>query len=182
MAFDGHVDVRSFRTTPEGHFTSRLGLPEYADWRDESMSWKDACYIGDWSFLWERGFRGPDALRQPRRLLRTLVSNPDVVDVSRSLFQTGPAYDYVEIQRDQRGFAYTDTVIVDGMSFGILTSRGHNRYFRQMLALVLHVAHCGIGTEVTVVWATQAPAEGDPRNGGTGAVQERQPTCRFGAL
>jgi vanillate/3-O-methylgallate O-demethylase len=30
---------------------------------DESLSWKEACYIGDWSFLWERRFRGPDVLR-----------------------------------------------------------------------------------------------------------------------
>jgi vanillate/3-O-methylgallate O-demethylase len=27
---------------------------------DESMSWKENCYIGDWSFLWERWFKGPD--------------------------------------------------------------------------------------------------------------------------
>jgi vanillate/3-O-methylgallate O-demethylase len=57
------VDVRSMRTTPEGHFTSRWGLPEYTDWQDESMSWKQTCYLGDWSFLWTRRFRGPDVLR-----------------------------------------------------------------------------------------------------------------------
>jgi Glycine cleavage system T protein (aminomethyltransferase) len=51
------------RRTPEGYFTTRWGQPEYTDWRDESMSWKDACYIGDWSFLWERRFRGPDVLK-----------------------------------------------------------------------------------------------------------------------
>jgi vanillate/3-O-methylgallate O-demethylase len=51
------------RTTPAGYFTSRWGLPEYTDWIDESMSWKETCYIGDWSFLWERRFKGPDALR-----------------------------------------------------------------------------------------------------------------------
>src|SRR5918993_2133220 len=36
---------------------------EYTDWIDESMSWKETCYIGDWSFLWERRFKGPDALK-----------------------------------------------------------------------------------------------------------------------
>ncbi|HEY2651905.1 MAG TPA: hypothetical protein VGI50_08290 [Solirubrobacteraceae bacterium] len=51
------------RRTPEGYSTVRWGLPEYTDWLDESMSWKESCYIGDWSFLWERRFRGPDALR-----------------------------------------------------------------------------------------------------------------------
>ena len=30
---------------------------------DETNSWKEACYIGDWSFLWERWFEGPDALK-----------------------------------------------------------------------------------------------------------------------
>ncbi|MBX6329091.1 MAG: aminomethyl transferase family protein [Pseudolabrys sp.] len=51
------------RATPPGYFTVRWGLPEYTDWMDESLSWKEACYIGDWSFLWERRFRGPDVLR-----------------------------------------------------------------------------------------------------------------------
>lgn len=51
------------RKTPEGYFTSRWGLPEYTDWIDESMSWKETCAIGDWSFLWERRFKGPDALK-----------------------------------------------------------------------------------------------------------------------
>jgi vanillate/3-O-methylgallate O-demethylase len=57
------MDPRSMRNTPEGYFTSRWGLPEYTDWIDESMSWKKTCSIGDWSFLWERRFKGPDALR-----------------------------------------------------------------------------------------------------------------------
>ena len=53
------IDVRTMRSTPPGYFTVRWGLPEYTDWIDESMSWKETCYIGDWSFLWERRFRGP---------------------------------------------------------------------------------------------------------------------------
>ena len=57
------IDVASMRTTPPGYFTTRWGLPEYSDWRDESMSWKESCYIGDWSFLWERRFKGPDAIK-----------------------------------------------------------------------------------------------------------------------
>lgn len=57
------TDVRKMRRTPEGYFTVRWGQPEYTDWMDESMSWKEACYIGDWSFLWERRFRGPDVLK-----------------------------------------------------------------------------------------------------------------------
>ena len=57
------VTVENMRTTPEGYFTIRWGQPEYTDWIDESMSWKETCYIGDWSFLWERRFKGPDVLK-----------------------------------------------------------------------------------------------------------------------
>lgn len=57
------MNVQDMRKTPEGYFTSRWGQPEYTDWIDESMSWKQTCSIGDWSFLWERKFKGPDALR-----------------------------------------------------------------------------------------------------------------------
>jgi glycine cleavage system aminomethyltransferase T len=35
---------------------------EYTDWIDESMSWKDALYIGDWSPLAKMRVRGRDAL------------------------------------------------------------------------------------------------------------------------
>jgi len=54
---------KDMRKTPAGYFTSRWGLPEYSDWIDESMSWKQTCSIGDWSFLWERRFKGPDVLK-----------------------------------------------------------------------------------------------------------------------
>jgi vanillate/3-O-methylgallate O-demethylase len=57
------VDVKKMRTTPEGYFTTRWGLPEYTDWIDETNSWKETCYIGDWSFLWERRFKGRDLLK-----------------------------------------------------------------------------------------------------------------------
>lgn len=57
------MNVDDLRVTPEGYFTTRWGLPEYTDWIDESMSWKQTCSIGDWSFLWERRFTGPDAMR-----------------------------------------------------------------------------------------------------------------------
>ena len=39
------VPVTKMRTTPEGYFTVRWGLPEYTDWIDESMSWKETCYV-----------------------------------------------------------------------------------------------------------------------------------------
>ena len=39
------------------------GRLEYAGWMDEQMSWKQACYIGDWSWLDEFHVEGPDALK-----------------------------------------------------------------------------------------------------------------------
>ncbi|MCQ1839137.1 glycine cleavage T C-terminal barrel domain-containing protein [Neorhizobium galegae] len=57
------MNLQDLRRTPPGYFTSRWGQPEYTDWQDESLSWKETCYIGDWSFLWERRFKGPDVLK-----------------------------------------------------------------------------------------------------------------------
>ena len=51
------VRVEQMRTTPEGYFTVRWGQPEYTDWMDESMSWKETCYIGDWSSCGNVGSR-----------------------------------------------------------------------------------------------------------------------------
>jgi len=56
-------DMNQYRVTPPGYFVVRWGHPEYTDWMDESMSWKQNCYVGDWSFLWERWFRGPDVIK-----------------------------------------------------------------------------------------------------------------------
>ncbi|MGB3246101.1 MAG: hypothetical protein WBB25_16325 [Sulfitobacter sp.] len=36
---------------------------EYTDWIDESMSWKETCYIGDWSPLGKIRVRGREALK-----------------------------------------------------------------------------------------------------------------------
>ena len=35
---------------------------EFTDWIDESMSWKETCYIGDWSPLMKFSVKGPQAL------------------------------------------------------------------------------------------------------------------------
>ncbi|OZF26301.1 glycine cleavage system protein T [Rhodococcus sp. 14-2483-1-2] len=50
------------RTGPEVYAWSRFGQQEYTSWLDENVSWKQTCYIGDWSFLWQHWFRGPDVL------------------------------------------------------------------------------------------------------------------------
>ena len=55
--------IEQMREVLPGYYNIRFGEPEYTDWMDESTSWKQTCYIGDWSFLWQRWFRGPDALK-----------------------------------------------------------------------------------------------------------------------
>jgi vanillate/3-O-methylgallate O-demethylase len=55
--------VSSMRRPPQVYAWSRFGNPEYTDWLDESMSWKETCSLGNWSFLWQHRFTGPDAVR-----------------------------------------------------------------------------------------------------------------------
>lgn len=63
IGFHMSFTVDSMRTAPEAYAWSRFGQPEYTNWLDESLSWKTNCYIGDWSFLWQHRFSGPDVLR-----------------------------------------------------------------------------------------------------------------------
>lgn len=44
-------------------FGSAFEAYEFTDWIDESLSWKETCYIGDWSPLAKIKVKGPDALR-----------------------------------------------------------------------------------------------------------------------
>lgn len=55
--------VEAMRTPLKGYLTQIWGQPEYTGWIDEQMSWKQTCYIGDWSFLAELLVKGPDALK-----------------------------------------------------------------------------------------------------------------------
>jgi vanillate/3-O-methylgallate O-demethylase len=57
------------------------GLPEYSNWMDEQMSWKTACYVGDWSFLPALVVEGRDALML---LSRTTVNTFAKFDVGQA--------------------------------------------------------------------------------------------------
>jgi vanillate/3-O-methylgallate O-demethylase len=63
--------VQLLRTPVEGLIISFWNQPEYTDWIDEQLSWKKTCSLGDWSFLWERTYKGPDA----RKLLSDISVN-----------------------------------------------------------------------------------------------------------
>lgn len=106
----------------------------------------------------DHDFPGRDALArekaQPRRVIRTLEwDERDVADVYASLFTGGEPYQFMDIPRDQRGFAWFDRVLVDGTDVGVASSRGYSYAFRRMLSLaVVDVAHAALGTPVEVVW------------------------------
>jgi vanillate/3-O-methylgallate O-demethylase len=54
--------VQHLRVEP-GTYHPGWGGPEYTNWKDEQMSWKTSCYIGDWSFLYNLVVKGPEALK-----------------------------------------------------------------------------------------------------------------------
>jgi vanillate/3-O-methylgallate O-demethylase len=56
-------DPARLRRPLRRHFDDVYGAPEYTSWIDESLSWKESCYLGDWSFVQDRRYKGPDALR-----------------------------------------------------------------------------------------------------------------------
>ena len=60
------MTINDMRAVQPGYYNVRFGEAEYTDWMDESMSWKQTCYIGDWSFLWQRWFRGLVRVRPGR--------------------------------------------------------------------------------------------------------------------
>jgi vanillate/3-O-methylgallate O-demethylase len=54
-------DLRVFASISPIEYPSDRGANEYVGWRKEQMSWKETCYVGDWSFgqliwnLWVNG-------------------------------------------------------------------------------------------------------------------------------
>jgi len=115
------------------------------------LGWKNRIKF-DHDFIGRQALE--EEVARPRRVIRTLVWNPDdVVDVYASLYRAGNPYHYMEIPRDQRGFMYADKVTKNGKLVGIATSRGYSYYFRQMLSLCVIDLDCSEpGTEVLVVW------------------------------
>lgn len=54
---------RAFTATAPLEYPGAWAPLEYTGWKDEQMSWKTTCYIGDWSFVTQIRVIGPDALR-----------------------------------------------------------------------------------------------------------------------
>jgi len=56
-------EVINFLRNVEPGYNLGWGGPEYSGWQDEQMSWKNTCYIGDWSFLTDIEISGPEAMK-----------------------------------------------------------------------------------------------------------------------
>jgi vanillate/3-O-methylgallate O-demethylase len=54
--------IENLRSAPPIQLPGWGRVPEYSNWMDEQMSWKETCYVGDWSFLATFEVEGPDAL------------------------------------------------------------------------------------------------------------------------
>lgn len=55
------TDMQTYRTGLD--IAASWGKLEYSGWMDEGLSWKEDCYLGDWSYLDELRVKGPDALK-----------------------------------------------------------------------------------------------------------------------
>lgn len=57
------IKYRAFKSILPLEYPPMLGHLEYSGWKDEQLSWKQSCYIGDWSFVPQIRIKGPDAVR-----------------------------------------------------------------------------------------------------------------------
>lgn len=155
-------DMKEYRAEFEAAlpaFASTFNVAGSFEADDISAWYRSPVELG-WgrNIKFDHDFIGREALEaevsNPRRVIRTLVWNPDdVMKVFASLFQKGEHYAFMEMPRDQRGFMYADKVIVDGREVGVSTSRGYSYFFREMLSLcTLDISEAEIGSQVTVVW------------------------------
>lgn len=60
---DLDFSMKALRRPLKTHYGDAWGPPQFTNWVDESLSWKQTCYIGDWSFLPAIRFTGPDVLK-----------------------------------------------------------------------------------------------------------------------
>lgn len=81
-------------------FITAFGAWEYTNWVEESMSWKEACYIGDWSPMPTFLAKGPDALK----LFSVLGVN------SLAKFDIGQAKHFIQCNND--GKVITESILM----------------------------------------------------------------------
>jgi vanillate/3-O-methylgallate O-demethylase len=103
----------TYTWAPWGHW-------EYTDWIEESMSWHDTCYLGDWSFLTEVHVKGPDALK----LLSDLSVN------SYTKFDVGQAKHAIMCNKD--GY-----IIVEG----VVQRLGEEEFVAMTVSTITYIIH-----------------------------------------
>ncbi|MDF2050282.1 hypothetical protein [Arthrobacter sp. Cr_A7] len=115
-------------------------VPEYTNWIDESMSWKETCYIGDWSWLETIRYKGRDAIK--------LFADTSVNSVAK--FQIGQSKHVIHC--DDNGKIIEE---------GILTRTGEEEVIAHSTAWADYVARQG-GYDVTseVVGMTKFHVQG----------------------
>lgn len=64
--------VQALRKVPGTYHPGWEG-PEYTSWKDKQMSWKQTCYIGDWSFLYNLIVKGSDALKYGQEIYDAII-------------------------------------------------------------------------------------------------------------
>lgn len=94
-----HPVIDFLRSSPRTYHPG-WNQPEFTDWRDEQLSWKTTCYLGDWSFLWDARFTGPDALRLFRE---TGINSVEKFDIGQAKHL---------VQCDDEGKVITDGVLM----------------------------------------------------------------------
>lgn len=93
-------DLRVFASVKPFEYSADRGASETIGWRKEHMSWKKTCYVGDWSFVPQVRFTGPDVTR----LFSDLSTN------SFTTFANGAAKHC--IQCDERGKVVAEGVLL----------------------------------------------------------------------
>lgn len=97
---DGGTIVDELRSANRREDFGGRRAGEYTHWIEEQLSWKQTCYLGDWSFLANCRLEGPDALD----LLRDLSIN------SFADYPVGAGKHLV--QCDEDGYVVADGVLV----------------------------------------------------------------------
>ena len=115
---------------------------EYTNWRDEQRSWKETCYIGDWSFMPDLRVEGPDAKQLWQDLIVNSVEN----------FPIGKAKHAVAC--NEHGY-----VIGDGILFRAAEDRYHSQHLAAWPEFNATTRGYDVETEIhdTFIYQVQGP-------------------------
>lgn len=151
MAFVGaNFDMQGLSTALGGSYDSN-DLDDYL-FSPYELGWGK-------SVKFDHEFVGRAALEKEaaatKRVRVTLEwNNDDVVDVYRSMFEDGPAYDFIDVPHNSRFVFWADEVRdAGGNRVGMSTAPGYSCYFRRVLTLAyVQPEFAKPGTTLTLIW------------------------------